>query len=57
MKLSLPFRARQMSGPAAFRRLCVETDKVPEDKKPKDPAAFRRLCVETTRMVGIIWAL
>ena len=57
LKLSLPFRARQMSGPAAFRRLCVETDKVPEDKKPKDPAAFRRLCVETTRMVGIIWAL
>ena len=33
--------------PAAFGRLCVETDDKP-DKRPDDkPAAFGRLCVET----------
>ena len=33
--------------PAAFRRLCVETDIGIFNPPPPDPAAFRRLCVET----------
>ena len=35
--------------PAAFRRLCVETE-LPGNASPKViPAAFRRLCVETSK--------
>ena len=34
-------------GPAAFRRLCVETAVLVERYSPHQPAAFRRLCVET----------
>ena len=33
--------------PAAFRRLCVETELLPVKTNSKGPAAFRRLCVET----------
>ena len=33
--------------PAAFRRLCVETDTKPKQSGAARPAAFRRLCVET----------
>ena len=33
--------------PAAFRRLCVETDGLRRGGGKTDPAAFRRLCVET----------
>ena len=34
-------------GPAAFRRLCVETDIGAAGRLKLGPAAFRRLCVET----------
>ena len=34
-------------GPAAFRRLCVETFWQNLEKPIETPAAFRRLCVET----------
>ena len=34
-------------GPAAFRRLCVETMLAVSPPPPLEPAAFRRLCVET----------
>ena len=34
--------------PAAFRRLCVETQTPAKVEVKKKPAAFRRLCVETT---------
>ena len=37
----------KMGGPAAFRRLCVETQEVELRVKRTGPAAFRRLCVET----------
>ena len=33
--------------PAAFRRLCVETENRKAVFRRLDPAAFRRLCVET----------
>ena len=33
--------------PAAFRRLCVETEGKKDFVRIKKPAAFRRLCVET----------
>ena len=36
------------SGPAAFRRLCVETSGMPKNVPTMPPAAFRRLCVETS---------
>ena len=35
--------------PAAFRRLCVETELETHRHRGLDPAAFRRLCVETSR--------
>ena len=34
-------------GPAAFRRLCVETNLIALYGVQDEPAAFRRLCVET----------
>ena len=34
-------------GPAAFRRLCVETQQKRASMRLRKPAAFRRLCVET----------
>ena len=37
--------------PAAFRRLCVETNLSPDDVVSVTPAAFRRLCVETETTV------
>ena len=40
------------SGPAAFGRLCVETDWIQGVIDTGRPAAFGRLCVET-----VIWAL
>ena len=42
---------KKFNGPAAFRRLCVETfqgEYTPEQAKA---AAFRRLCVETVLSV------
>ena len=33
--------------PAAFRRLCVETEEMRLSATNAAPAAFRRLCVET----------
>ena len=33
--------------PAAFGRLCVETDEIATAKPRQPPAAFGRLCVET----------
>ena len=33
--------------PAAFRRLCVETEPLGRGRNMRWPAAFRRLCVET----------
>ena len=46
-------------GPAAFRRLCVETGCVAAANPVNVPAAFRRLCVETkvTRIRNsLIWS-
>ena len=48
--LKHPFMAGAFhgSGPAAFRRLCVETVSDNSYRKfQTEPAAFRRLCVET----------
>ena len=36
-----------ITGPAAFRRLCVETLSAQYSAIISRPAAFRRLCVET----------
>ena len=36
-----------LAGPAAFRRLCVETFQNQSQQLRLIPAAFRRLCVET----------
>ena len=36
------------NGPAAFGRLCVETDVNPDKGRQTLPAAFGRLCVETS---------
>ena len=47
MKLTADARKDQRIGPAAFRRLCVETEHELGQKLKASPAAFRRLCVET----------
>ena len=39
--------ANEKYGPAAFRRLCVETGDGLDGTGLPSPAAFRRLCVET----------
>ena len=39
-------------GPAAFRRLCVETTQWLADGAGEKSAAFRRLCVETPSIEG-----
>ena len=39
-----------IDGPAAFRRLCVETQIGLNPYLIGDPAAFRRLCVETAAL-------
>ena len=39
--------AAKREGPAAFRRLCVETTDTLPSSTARRPAAFRRLCVET----------
>ena len=43
-----------MSYPAAFGRLCVETDQVSAESLMEVPAAFGRLCVETENSVYIM---
>ena len=49
----LPYeRQRVEMLPAAFRRLCVETQPVVTITPPRPPAAFRRLCVETPTAVA-----
>ena len=40
----------RLVSPAAFRRLCVETEKVVLNFPECSPAAFRRLCVETIEL-------
>ena len=47
MKLHRPSRFVQTRPPAAFRRLCVETNSTQPENYCLIPAAFRRLCVET----------
>ena len=47
MKLWVIPLALVVFGPAAFRRLCVETLRAVIALKIFSPAAFRRLCVET----------
>ena len=39
--------SNSLKWPAAFGRLCVETDEMFEQLKENIPAAFGRLCVET----------
>ena len=39
----------RFTGPAAFRRLCVETRHPLHHRQNFHPAAFRRLCVETNK--------
>ena len=46
--------AKHNREPAAFRRLCVETDELSTAIEEEQPAAFRRLCVET-RLTKWIW--
>ena len=41
-------------GPAAFRRLCVETARNTRNRVFHLPAAFRRLCVETATSLSPI---
>ena len=41
--------------PAAFRRLCVETQFYACRLDDPVPAAFRRLCVETMMMANLIY--
>ena len=40
--------------PAAFRRLCVETQSPHTRNQHENPAAFRRLCVETYFLITLI---
>ena len=47
LKLLLGLGLLRLVEPAAFRRLCVETETAGDYKGVKNPAAFRRLCVET----------
>ena len=47
LKLFQMDRQNTAPHPAAFRRLCVETDPVAMYNNSNVPAAFRRLCVET----------
>ena len=47
MKLAIDEEIEAFKDPAAFRRLCVETQIEKSKKKINKPAAFRRLCVET----------
>ena len=47
LKLDIDRLDTGFSLPAAFRRLCVETENDGEHVVVLPPAAFRRLCVET----------
>ena len=47
LKLVIGFYPYRAIGPAAFRRLCVETAVKRSSISTTIPAAFRRLCVET----------
>ena len=47
LKLQQLKQQKHESQPAAFRRLCVETNNDIVDQESSVPAAFRRLCVET----------
>ena len=49
LKRQITSRPRSLHRPAAFRRLCVETQDLIQAYKEKIPAAFRRLCVETSQ--------
>ena len=55
MKLSVHADGRLSGGPAAFRRLCVETGILPLYQVAYLPAAFRRLCVETKSRKDCWW--
>ena len=54
MKLFTRIGTRVMREPAAFRRLCVETNILNLIIASWNPAAFRRLCVETIPTVQAI---
>ena len=47
LKLNLGGRSKTGAIPAAFGRLCVETDYIFSKHRFTHPAAFGRLCVET----------
>ena len=47
MKQIYRYLADRFDKPAAFRRLCVETNEAFPLLGNQYPAAFRRLCVET----------
>ena len=47
LKLKMPIHILKFMMPAAFRRLCVETEHHVWHARLCRPAAFRRLCVET----------
>ena len=50
LKLNSPVFMRKENNPAAFRRLCVETERRRKSLPCRQPAAFRRLCVETVKI-------
>ena len=47
LKRCVNYSKAKQKVPAAFRRLCVETENIDSKISTSDPAAFRRLCVET----------
>ena len=51
LKLARRDGYRRQPHPAAFRRLCVETDVFIIIDRRSSPAAFRRLCVETISVI------
>ena len=48
LKLEIPYLGPNLLIPAAFGRLCVETQQQNKTDSPSEPAAFGRLCVETS---------
>ena len=49
MKPTTQIFGKRFIGPAAFRRLCVETSRLWHAVTIQTPAVFRRLCVETSK--------
>ena len=57
LKLLFGNSNRPLPVPAAFGRLCVETEMQKSMERAFDPAAFGRLCVETAVSAHIFGAM